>query len=121
MQYGTIKTEVWAHNHGSAQEYYRYAIITRWWITNPEAYENDDYSTKNEDEWPVNNTDIEWETHAVRVKRNGACKVLNADDSEVYLNWLQFMGDEKTKESNPSAARRMMIRQHKTLTDYLLG
>lgn len=34
MNFGTVKSEVWAHMDDVGQEYYRYEIITRYW-SNP--------------------------------------------------------------------------------------
>lgn len=121
MQYGTIKTELWAHNYGVAQEYYRYEVITRYWITNPDAYKNDAYDLEDKSTWPINNTEIAWETHAVSIDRSGKYTLVNVENTTVYRDWLEYMANEKQCEKNGASARRMMIEQHKTLVDYLWG
>jgi len=37
MHYGTFKSEVWAHSRDVGQEYFRYEIITRYWLVDEAA------------------------------------------------------------------------------------
>jgi hypothetical protein len=66
MEFGTFKSEVWAHYKEVGQEYFRYEILTRYWFVN----EDESYS---------------WNTTVLRIDREG--NVTDVLSTEIDTDW----------------------------------
>lgn len=97
VQFGTIKSEIWSHMEESAQDYYRYEVITRWW--------------KNEA-----GDGFEWKHTIIRIDRDGSVK--RYEDFKEPDDWWdayeKYMTDKPTSHSYDgyNSGRTMMVDQH---------
>lgn len=103
MEYGTIKSDVYAHNE-SPQEYYRYEIITRWWRVE-------------------DSTSYEWSHTIVYIGRRGEVDTLDAPFlsafKAAYLNaassWIM------SSSNNYFEMRNLVSEQHAYIVRMCMG